>query len=248
MGEAKRRRISFTPAAQEAPQSITSIPPPTVEEPEATPEEVPAITDKHSAAPFELIPAPPAPSLEPLAPPLESVKRAQQEADRRLQDYPEAILSSMPKATSDEILLAPLPPTSVPLSHPTPSLKLEPILFYEWGTLPYTRAIRQAIDEGRRFRDCFSRRTTHYILFEIRAKKVLRRWNRRHPLVYRYYHPDGSLLIEDSLNGEWKSISNRSYHSWGWGWDKRGQWKPGTYRVDILIDGVELARGSFTIE
>jgi Domain of unknown function (DUF3859) len=33
----------------------------------------------------------------------------------------------------------------------------------------------------------------------------------------------------------------------GYGWVQPGRWKLGTYRMEILIDGVKFAEGSFTI-
>jgi len=46
---------------------------------------------------------------------------------------------------------------------------------------------------------------------------------------------------EGIIDGEsWNSISSR-------GWDDAGWWTPGTYRVEILINGVKFAEGWFTI-
>jgi hypothetical protein len=66
MGEAKRRRISFMPVAQEAPQSTEPIPPPTVEEPPAMRNKTAPDTDERMAAPLSasLPPSTPTQTLE----------------------------------------------------------------------------------------------------------------------------------------------------------------------------------------
>jgi hypothetical protein len=64
----------------------------------------------------------------------------------------------------------------------------------------------------------------------------------------RYYYPDGSLMSTREYDDEgcsdgrwWNSLSSS-------GWDDAGRWTPGPYRVEILINGVKFAEGSFTIE
>ena len=52
-------------------------------------------------------------------------------------------------------------------------------------------------------------------------------------------HQEETFVKSDN---EWPS------YQWGLGGAKPGFWTPGTYRVEILIDGVKFAEGSFTIE
>jgi hypothetical protein len=70
-------------------------------------------------------------------------------------------------------------------------------------------------------------------------------------LLYRtiqtlYYIPDMSLGVED----QWPIPSHyhRAWYTAGRGSAEPGQWKPGVYHVEILIDGVTFADGAFTIE
>ena len=64
----------------------------------------------------------------------------------------------------------------------------------------------------------------------------------------RYYSPDGRLMgtrvYDEEVHSEWEWCSSLSSR----GREDAGLWTPGVYRVEILIDGVEFARGSFTIE
>jgi hypothetical protein len=77
---------------------------------------------------------------------------------------------------------------------------------------------------------------------------LYRQRNEIYPLNVRYYNPDGSLLWEGQHDRFIKSDNERPSHQLGRGWEEPGWWKVGTYRVEILIDGVKFAEGSFTIE
>jgi proteasome lid subunit RPN8/RPN11 len=61
-------------------------------------------------------------------------------------------------------------------------------------------------------------------------------------------YASGSLLWEDQEDMVIKLDDERAWYAKGWGWEQPGMWKLGTYRVEILIDGVKFAEGSFTIE
>ena len=63
-------------------------------------------------------------------------------------------------------------------------------------------------------------------------------------LLVRYYNPDGSLAWEDHHDEVLPSGDEYFYETTG---RFEGKWALGTYRVEILIDGVPFTEGSFII-
>jgi hypothetical protein len=54
----------------------------------------------------------------------------------------------------------------------------------------------------------------------------------------------GTRQYEEVVDSDckwWRAVSRR-------GWNEPGKWARGTYRVEILIDGVKFAEEPFTIE
>jgi hypothetical protein len=64
----------------------------------------------------------------------------------------------------------------------------------------------------------------------------------------RYYNSQGTHLSDVQYDLVIKSGSGWHEQCGGWGAADPGYWKPGTYRLQILIDGIEFAEGSFVIE
>ena len=113
--------------------------------------------------------------------------------------------------------------------------------FYESGKGLYIEPLK------RRYSTHFPQQSARYINIEMWTWD-LNKTNHTFHVVCRYYKPDGCLLGE--TQDDWVVWFNdmRPYHCAGLGWDDPGQWKCGTYRVEILIDGVKFTEGSFTIE
>jgi hypothetical protein len=125
---------------------------------------------------------------------------------------------------------------------PTLDLFLESFRFYESGKERPDR-------RERRYATSFPKRTTRFVNVELGiANSLHRKQDKTHHAVYRWFHPDGSLLAEQE--DEWVIISK--YEDFGasrrLGWDQPGQWTPGMYRLVILVDGVIFAQRPFTIE
>jgi hypothetical protein len=120
-------------------------------------------------------------------------------------------------------------------------LQLESLRFYESG--------RGIPAKGtRRYSDRFDQRTTRYMNFEINARNLLHmKGDQTYHLAWRYYMPDGNVMGLSGTDGV--IMSDRASFEWsaGRGWEEAGHWIPGTYRVEILLDGVKFAEGSFTI-
>ena len=72
--------------------------------------------------------------------------------------------------------------------------------------------------------------------------------DKRYLVKTRYVKSDGSDLMRHQEETVVHSDNEWSSYRWGMGGVKPGFLTPGTYRVVILINGVEFAEGSFVIE
>jgi hypothetical protein len=124
---------------------------------------------------------------------------------------------------------------------PTPAVKLNWLKFFESGQEIPAR-------EQCQYSTRFPQRTTRYISFELYMNNLLyRKRKQSFQMLARYYKPDGSLLWES--HAEWNVPSSmRAFtYSWGLGEDDPGWWKRGSYGLEILLNGVSVAEGSFAI-
>jgi len=86
---------------------------------------------------------------------------------------------------------------------------------------------------------------TRYVNFELCLHNLFyEQRDQKFQLAVRYFKPDGSLAWEDRRDEVLPSGDEYFYATTGW---FEGRWVPGTYPVEILIDGVPFTKGSFTI-
>ena len=101
----------------------------------------------------------------------------------------------------------------------------------------------------RRYSTSFKQRSMRYINFELSLCNHLHgKEDKTYHVVYRCFNPDGNLLWEKEDDLIIISEYVAPFYSEGFGWDQPGQWKPGTYRLVILFDGVIFAQRPFTLE
>jgi len=62
-----------------------------------------------------------------------------------------------------------------------------------------------------------------------------------------WYNPDGSVMARQTKASYIEANWTNSYHNFGRGWKEPGNWAPGTYRVDLLVNNQKIASGSYTI-
>ena len=63
-----------------------------------------------------------------------------------------------------------------------------------------------------------------------------------------FYRADGTVFAETPIEGRIGADWTNSNHTSGWGWDQRGQWPPGTYRLEVVVNARKVGETSFTIE
>jgi hypothetical protein len=121
-----------------------------------------------------------------------------------------------------------------------PNLNVLSIQFYE-GVEAYSGPSRP----GFRFR--FAKSTTRFVMCWVKFTHSWQYSTFKYKLQIRYYRPDGSMVgeLEDEIEVDPQRPSFS--YSRGLGWKEPGNWQPGDYRVEILIDRVERQSGTFTI-
>jgi hypothetical protein len=130
--------------------------------------------------------------------------------------------------------------TSQPVDIPSLQATISQLNFYEGG---YDGVAR----EQRQYNTSFSPSNSRYIYWEL---------NLDHPAPGRridftvdavWTAPDGSEFARQSLGSYLLETWSSSYHQIGRGWREPGNWNPGTYRVDLMVNGEKVASGSFVM-
>jgi hypothetical protein len=138
-------------------------------------------------------------------------------------------------------LSAALPMSRVAAAEEKVYLQFESVKFFEGPFTAPPEAQRQYMNR-------FPKSTTRYIFFNVGAKNLLYRSRTQRPLVIgRFYKPDGSFMGEGKVDvdipSDWESTDLWS----GWGWDEKGNWPIGNYRVDILFGNSKVGEGYFSV-
>ncbi|MFZ0548327.1 MAG: hypothetical protein WAM60_22965 [Candidatus Promineifilaceae bacterium] len=122
---------------------------------------------------------------------------------------------------------------------PEPKLTFESLHFYEGDY--------QGVKHSKRiYQTFFPQSTTRYIYFEVSCTSNRDFLEHTHKMVAKIRKPDRS---ETEVEWEARSKSGwaESWHTHGWGWAKAGNWMPGVYSVEILIDDEKVGQAYFGI-
>ena len=119
------------------------------------------------------------------------------------------------------------------------NVKIEQIRFFNTQSWDYTR-------EKRSYATRFPQQSSRNIICEVSVRKLRWQPTRVYSLTCCYYRPDGSLLNAPGvfLVNPWyeKRFSHPIEPTW------TGGWIPGVYTVQVLLDDMEVAKSTFTIE
>ena len=97
------------------------------------------------------------------------------------------------------------------------------------------------------YRTEFGQSQVRYICWELRMEHPNPGRKVSFRIEAKYYNPNGTLLTEHYIDSYFDTGWSNSNHSSGYGFDKPGNWVPGTYRVDIYIAGDMVASGTFEV-
>lgn len=127
-------------------------------------------------------------------------------------------------------------------SHSTNSieLKIESLRFY---------AVKEHVpaEAERSFGTRFARKGTKFVYFQLDMINPWEYTTFTYTITARYYKPDGTLMGEVKNEVETQPSWRRFWHTDGWGNRIIDVWQPGTYRVEILVDGEARISERFTI-
>lgn len=95
----------------------------------------------------------------------------------------------------------------------------------------------------------FMTNRTRYVSWELHMQHPAAGRRVEFPIDAIWYSPDGSVFARQTKNTYIEADWTSSWHAFGNGWRDYSTttWKPGTYRVDLFIDGDKVASGSFTM-
>jgi hypothetical protein len=99
----------------------------------------------------------------------------------------------------------------------------------------------------RQFASRFPRSSTQFVYFQVELKYPWQYISAQYKLLARYYRPDGSLMGETENEIETRPEWRTFWNTGGRGWQEAGNWTPGVYRVEILIDDQHRITKGFTI-
>jgi len=113
--------------------------------------------------------------------------------------------------------------------------------FYESGYVSQDASLRK-------YATAFPKSTTRYVWCQVDLKNLkFGSGDHTHKITWQYYNPDGTLRGEMTSDFPIKSDWYTAWHQHGWGWEEPGGWPLGSYMSRIILDGIEVAKGNFTI-
>jgi len=99
----------------------------------------------------------------------------------------------------------------------------------------------------RKYKTRFSKSESRYINWELNLEHPAPGQRKDFQIEFVYYYPDGSVFgrstVDTYIQADWTS----SYRHGSWGWRDPGNWRPGTYRIELFIEGQKIASKSFEI-
>jgi hypothetical protein len=112
--------------------------------------------------------------------------------------------------------------------------------FYEGGKggVPYDQRI---------YSTRFSRSEARFIFWEVNLELPAPGRRMDFEIAATWYKPDGSVLTNQTKPAYLESDWTSSYHAFGWGWPESGNWKPGSYKLELSVQGQIVARRYFEI-
>jgi hypothetical protein len=135
---------------------------------------------------------------------------------------------------------APKPTASSEWDIPSLPADLTELRFFEAG---YNQPARDERVYSRRFAAAEAR----YISYELNLEFPERDSEAVFEVEAVYYRPDGSVLSDFVANYHLQPGWTTSWHAKGWGWDEPGNWSTGQYRVELYVEGQQIASDTFEI-
>jgi hypothetical protein len=120
--------------------------------------------------------------------------------------------------------------------------KVTEVKFFEGGENPPAK-------DQRSYGARFSRTATRYVYFELDLEHPKPATRQDFIVESRWFGPLGEEIfrghLQTGISEDWTS----SWHMYGYGWKETSSstWAAGDYSVDLYVDGIKIASGSFSI-
>ena len=102
--------------------------------------------------------------------------------------------------------------------------------------------------EDRIYDVVFAQDETRYISWEIELVHVPFDEDKTIFYTYKYYDPSGLIIHYDRSDFIIQAGWTNAWFSWGYGYDDPGNFITGVYYVELLVDDIVVAAGSFEIK
>jgi len=99
----------------------------------------------------------------------------------------------------------------------------------------------------RRYQTRFSKDSLAYLNWELNISYTKKEGRIPFSIMAVYSHSDGSEFARQTLETYVDKGWSNSYHNWGWGWDKPGEWPKDTFTVALYIQGNMVKQGKFEV-
>jgi len=123
---------------------------------------------------------------------------------------------------------------------PVPGAIFKEIKFFESAYTPPALGARV-------YQAQFDHRVSRFISWELNltCPAVASRIN--FTIYATWYNPDGSIFANQTINTYAEVGWTAPVYNSGRGWQRGGNWKRGTYRVELFVNGNRIGTGSFTV-
>ena len=93
----------------------------------------------------------------------------------------------------------------------------------------------------------FNHRTTRYVSWELSFACPASSSPISFTINSTYYYPNGTVFSSPTMQATVNAGWPNAVFNAGWGWTRPGNWRRGTFRVDLAVNGNHIASGYFTI-
>lgn len=94
----------------------------------------------------------------------------------------------------------------------------------------------------------FEQLVTRFVNFELTLQMPALPKDTQFEVIEVWFRPSGEVMARTATTyTATKGTSNTIYLTSGRGNDEMGKWRPGTYRLDIYVEGDKIVSGQFEI-
>jgi hypothetical protein len=101
--------------------------------------------------------------------------------------------------------------------------------------------------DKRRYQTRFAKDSLAYLNWELNLSYGKAKKRMPFSVMAVYYHANGDEFARQTLETYADKDWENSYHNWGWGWDKPGEWPKDTFTVELYIRGNMVKKGAFVV-